>query len=53
MTYYRACPRQTPRNNTLSVIPDHVLDRWFKDVVKPRLRGAADEIRFADGHLVL
>jgi len=26
----------------------HVLDCWFKDVVKPRLRGEAYEIRFAD-----
>jgi RNA-directed DNA polymerase len=26
----------------------HVLDRWFEDVVKPRLRGEAYEIRFAD-----
>jgi RNA-directed DNA polymerase len=26
----------------------HVLDRWFKDEVKPRLRGHAYEIRYAD-----
>ena len=26
----------------------HVLDKWFEDVVKPRLRGEAYEIRFAD-----
>ena len=26
----------------------HVLDEWFEDVVKPRLRGEAHEIRFAD-----
>ncbi len=26
----------------------HVLDRWFENEVKPRLRGAAHEIRFAD-----
>src|SRR6202048_580531 len=26
----------------------HVLDRWFEDVVKPRLKGEAHEIRFAD-----
>ena len=26
----------------------HILDRWFEDVVKPRLRGEAYEIRFAD-----
>src|SRR6266852_6285705 len=26
----------------------YVLDEWFEDEVKPRLRGAAHEIRFAD-----
>jgi RNA-directed DNA polymerase len=26
----------------------HVLDKWFEDVVKPRLKGEAYEIRFAD-----
>jgi RNA-directed DNA polymerase len=26
----------------------HVLDQWFEQVVKPRLRGEAYEIRFAD-----
>ena len=26
----------------------HVLDEWFENEVKPRLRGAAHEIRFAD-----
>jgi len=26
----------------------HVLDRWFKDEVKPRLRGHAYQIRYAD-----
>lgn len=26
----------------------HVLDEWFEQVVKPRLRGEAHEIRFAD-----
>jgi RNA-directed DNA polymerase len=26
----------------------HVLDKWFADVVKPRLKGEAYEIRFAD-----
>jgi hypothetical protein len=26
----------------------YVLDEWFEDVVKPRLRGEAHEIRFAD-----
>jgi group II intron reverse transcriptase/maturase len=26
----------------------HVLDRWFEDVVKPRLKGHAYEIRYAD-----
>jgi hypothetical protein len=25
-----------------------VLDEWFEDVVKPRLRGEAHEVRFAD-----
>src|SRR6266705_1735866 len=27
----------------------YVLDEWFEEVVKPRLRGEAHEIRFADG----
>ena len=26
----------------------HVLDKWFEDMVKPRLKGEAYEIRFAD-----
>ena len=26
----------------------YVLDEWFEDVVKPRLRGEAYEIRYAD-----
>jgi group II intron reverse transcriptase/maturase len=26
----------------------HILDRWFEDEVKPRLKGEAHEIRFAD-----
>ena len=26
----------------------YVLDRWFEDEVKPRLRGEAHEIRYAD-----
>lgn len=26
----------------------HVLDRWFEDVVKPRLKGQAYEVRYAD-----
>jgi RNA-directed DNA polymerase len=30
----------------------HVLDEWFEDVVKPRLRGEAHEIRFADDALL-
>ena len=30
----------------------YVLDEWFEDVVKPRLRGEAHEIRFADDALL-
>jgi RNA-directed DNA polymerase len=30
----------------------HVLDRWFEDVVKPRLKGQAYEIRYADDALL-
>lgn len=30
----------------------YVLDTWFKDVVKPRLRGGAYEIRFADDYIL-
>jgi len=30
----------------------YVLDEWFEQVVKPRLRGEADEIRFADDAVI-
>ena len=30
----------------------HVLDEWFQDVVKPRLKGEAYEIRFADDFIL-
>ncbi len=30
----------------------HVLDKWFEDVVKPRLKGEAYEIRFADDFIL-
>jgi RNA-directed DNA polymerase len=30
----------------------YVLDEWFEDVVKPRLRGAAYEIRYADDFIL-
>jgi RNA-directed DNA polymerase len=30
----------------------HVLDEWFEQVVKPRLRGEAHEIRFADDAII-
>ena len=30
----------------------HVLDVWFEEEVKPRLRGAAFEIRYADDGLL-
>ena len=30
----------------------HVLDEWFEQVVKPRLRGEAHEIRFADDAVI-
>jgi RNA-directed DNA polymerase len=29
----------------------HVLDEWFETVVKPRLKGEAYEIRYADGDI--
>jgi group II intron reverse transcriptase/maturase len=29
-----------------------VLDEWFQDVVKPRLKGEADEIRYADDFIL-
>jgi hypothetical protein len=31
-----------------SLVPTNLLDEWFENEVKPRLRGAAHEIRFAD-----
>jgi len=31
-----------------NVFLHHVLDKWFEDIVKPRLKGEAHEIRFAD-----
>jgi RNA-directed DNA polymerase len=30
----------------------HVLDKWFEQMVKPRLRGEAHEIRFADDAVI-
>ena len=30
----------------------YVLDEWFQDVVKPRLKGEAYEIRFADDFIL-
>jgi hypothetical protein len=33
----------------LAIYLHYVLDEWFENEVKPRLRGEAHEIRFADG----
>jgi group II intron reverse transcriptase/maturase len=35
-----------------NVYLNHVLDEWFEDVVKPRLKGEAYEIRFADDFIL-
>ena len=40
--------RQTISPLLANIYLHHVLDEWFEDVVKPRLRGEAHEIRFAD-----
>src|SRR5262245_28495971 len=39
---------QTIRPLLANLYLHYVLDEWFEDVVKPRLRGEAHEIRFAD-----
>ena len=31
-----------------NVFLHHVLDEWFEDVVKPRMRGSCTLVRFAD-----
>jgi RNA-directed DNA polymerase len=41
----RKAPHGLPSSRLVST---NLLDEWFEDVVKPRLRGEAHEIRFAD-----
>ncbi len=43
--YDRKAPHGLPSSRLVST---NLLDEWFEDVVKPRLRGEAHEIRFAD-----
>jgi RNA-directed DNA polymerase len=43
--YDRKAPHGLPPP---SLVPTNLLDEWFENEVKPRLRGAAHEIRFAD-----
>jgi retron-type reverse transcriptase len=43
----------TPQGGVISPILSniflhHVLDKWFEDVVRPRMRGEATLVRFAD-----
>src|SRR5271167_3061808 len=43
--YDRKAPHGLPSSRLVSTNP---FDEWFEEVVKPRLRGEAHEIRFAD-----
>ena len=43
--YDRKAPHGLPPP---SLVPTNLLDEWFEHEVKPRLKGAAHEIRFAD-----
>ena len=43
--YDRKAPHGLPSSRLVST---NLLDEWFEEVVKPRLRGEAHEIRFAD-----
>jgi hypothetical protein len=44
-----ACDRKAPhRLKSSRLVSTNLLDEWFEEVVKPRLRGEAHEIRFAD-----
>src|SRR5215469_7627910 len=44
-----ACDRKAPhRLKSSRLVSTNLLDKWFKDEVKPRLKGEAYEIRFAD-----
>ena len=44
-----ACDRKAPhRLKSSRLVSTNLLNEWFEDVVKPRLRGEAHEIRFAD-----
>jgi RNA-directed DNA polymerase len=43
--YDRKAPHGLPPT---SLVPTNLLDDWFEHEVKPRLKGAAHEIRFAD-----
>ena len=48
-----AAPRQAPHGLPLSrLVSTILLDEWFQDVVKPRLKGEAYEIRFADDFIL-
>ena len=51
------CPRNAPFPLSIPANLDssdlhYVLDEWFEDVVKPRLRGQAYEIRYADDFIL-
>ena len=45
----RKAPQGLPSSRLVST---NLLDEWFEEVVKPRLRGVAHEIRFADDGLL-
>ena len=47
----------TPRGGVISpmlsnIFLHHVLDKWFEDVARPRLRGNCQLVRFADDFVV-
>src|SRR5260221_888073 len=50
---YRRAAEGTPQGGVISpmlsnIFLHHVLDKWFEDVVRPRMRGKATLVRFAD-----
>jgi RNA-directed DNA polymerase len=46
----RLATEGTPQGGVMlsNIFLHHVLDKWFEDVVRPRMRGKATLVRFAD-----
>lgn len=57
MKYYE-CDKGTPQGGLISpilanVYLHYVLDKWFEEEIKPRLRGSATITRFADDFIIM